>query len=72
MLGLRAFPKKGLDAYKENKKMMTTATLNRVDKGNQAQAKCTSNRERVMATSMSVDEYFDELIEHVHEDYAVL
>ena len=52
--------------------MMTTATLNRVDKGNQAQAKCTSSRERVMATSMSVDEYFDELIEHVHEDYAVL
>lgn len=28
-----------------------------------------SNREHVMATTMSVDEYFDKLIEQVHEDY---
>ena len=28
--------------------------------------------ERVMATTMSVDEYFDELISKVHEDYADL
>ena len=26
--------------------------------------------ERVMANTMSVDEYFDELISQVHEDYA--
>ncbi len=31
-----------------------------------------SNREHVMATTMSVDEYFDKLIEQVHEDYANL
>ena len=28
--------------------------------------------ERVMASTMSVDEYFDELISQVHEDYAEL
>ena len=31
-----------------------------------------SARERVMASTVSVDEYFDELISHVHEDYANL
>ena len=31
-----------------------------------------STRERVMANTVSVDEYFDELIAHVHEDYANL
>jgi hypothetical protein len=31
-----------------------------------------STRERVMASTVSVDEYFDELIENVHQDYANL
>lgn len=31
-----------------------------------------SNRERVMERTMSVDEYFDELIEKVRQDYANL
>jgi len=31
-----------------------------------------STRERVMASTVSVDEYFDELIEKVHQDYANL
>lgn len=31
-----------------------------------------STRERVMASTVSVDEYFDELISHVHKDYASL
>ena len=31
-----------------------------------------STRERVMASTMSVDEYFDELIKLVHHDYAAL
>ena len=31
-----------------------------------------STREHVMTTTVSVDEYFDELISHVHEDYASL
>ena len=31
-----------------------------------------STRERVMASTVSVDEYFDELIARVHEDYANL
>ena len=30
------------------------------------------SREKVMATTMSVDEYFDELIEQVRHDYAKL
>ena len=34
--------------------------------------KSASTTERVMATTMSVDEYFDELISQVHEDYADL
>ena len=29
-----------------------------------------SNRERVMESTMSVDEYFDELIEKVRQDYS--
>ena len=31
-----------------------------------------STRERIMASTVSVDEYFDELIAQVHEDYATL
>ena len=31
-----------------------------------------STTERVMATTMSVDEYFDELITQVHEDYSTM
>ena len=34
--------------------------------------KSVSTTERVMASTMSVDEYFDELISQVHEDYADL
>ena len=34
--------------------------------------KSISTTDRVMATTMSVDEYFDELISQVHEDYANL
>ena len=34
--------------------------------------KSASTTERVMASTMSVDEYFDELITKVHEDYANL
>ena len=34
--------------------------------------KTVSVRERIMASTMSVDEYFDELIDKVREDYANL
>ena len=34
--------------------------------------KSASTAERVMASTMSVDEYFDELISQVHKDYADL
>jgi hypothetical protein len=34
--------------------------------------KTVSARERIMASTMSVDEYFDELISEVHQDYADL
>ena len=37
-----------------------------------APAKDTSTRERVMASTVSVDEYFDELVSLVHKDYANL
>jgi hypothetical protein len=37
-----------------------------------ATPKQVSTREHVMASTVSVDEYFDELISHVHEDYASL
>lgn len=32
-------------------------------------SKLVSSRDRVMASTMSVDEYFDELISQVHQDY---
>ena len=32
--------------------------------------KSASTTERVMASTMSVDEYFDELVSQVHKDYA--
>ena len=34
--------------------------------------KAVSTRERIMSSTMSVDEYFDELIDQVREDYANL
>ena len=34
--------------------------------------KAASTHNRVMASTMSVDEYFDELIDQVREDYANL
>ena len=37
-----------------------------------APSKNVSEREHVLASTMSVDEYFDELISLVHEDYADL
>ena len=37
-----------------------------------APSKSVSTREQVMASTVSVDEYFDELIVQVHEDYASL
>ncbi|MBQ7572382.1 MAG: hypothetical protein IJT19_09115 [Bacteroidaceae bacterium] len=41
-------------------------------RGNYAPSKSVSTRERVMASTVSVDEYFDELISLVHKDYANL
>ena len=43
-----------------------------VTKMNNQSTMSVSTTERVMATTMSVDEYFDELISQVHEDYADL
>ena len=33
--------------------------------------KAVSLRERVMASTVSVDDYFDELISHVHQDMQI-
>ena len=52
--------------------MSTVATKTSVDKSQHSLAKCSSTRERIMANTMSVDEYFDELIDQVREDYANL
>lgn len=53
---------------KNNKIMLVTNNLT-VQK---QPTKSASTTERVMASTMSVDEYFDELITKVHEDYANL
>ena len=54
----------------ERSSTVTTKTL--VDKSYHSLAKGQSTRERIMASTMSVDEYFDELIDQVREDYANL
>ena len=43
-----------------------------VTKMNNQSTMSVSTTERVMATTMSVDEYFDELISQVHEDYSTM
>ena len=50
----------------------TVTTKTSVDKNSHSLAKGQSTRERIMASTMSVDEYFDELIGQVREDYANL
>ena len=55
-----------LCSVKDKKNMIVTGqTTNQ-------KAKTTTTRERVMANTVSVDEYFDELISQVHQDYAEL
>ena len=50
----------------------TVTTKTSADKGHHSLAKGQSTRERIMASTMSVDEYFDELTDQVREDYANL
>ena len=50
----------------------TVTTKTSVDKSYHSLAKGLSTRERIMSSTMSVDEYFDELIDQVREDYADL
>jgi hypothetical protein len=50
----------------------TVTTKTQVAKSYKSHAKDMSTRERIMASTMSVDEYFDELTELVREDYANL
>ena len=46
--------------------MRTTATIkSTVDKCRQTHTKRDADRERIMANTMSVDDYFDELIDQV-------
>ena len=53
--------------------MITTVTTKtQVAKSNKSITKDMSTHERIMASTMSVDEYFDELIDQVREDYADL
>ena len=53
--------------------MIKTASLKtQSDKSCQALSEEMSTRERMIASTMSVDEYFDELIDQVREDYAAL
>ena len=50
--------------------MISTVTTKKlVDKSCQSQVKGMSTRDRIMSNTMSVDEYFDELINQVREDY---
>ena len=48
--------------------MKTDNIKTSVDKSHHSLAKFSSTRERIMASTMSVDEYFDELIDQVRED----
>lgn len=50
----------------------TVTTKTPIDKSYHSLAKGQSTHERIMASTMSVDEYFDELTELVREDYANL
>ena len=51
--------------------MITTATpKTSVDKSYQPHTKDLSTREKIMTSTMSVDEYFDKLIDQVRADYA--
>ena len=54
-------------------KMVTTSILKTpIEEGCQTLAQGISTSERIMASTMSVDEYFDELINQVREDYSNL
>ena len=50
----------------------TVTTKTSIDKSYHSLAKGQSTRERITTSTMSVDEYFDELIDQVREDYANL
>ena len=50
----------------------TVTSKTSVDKSFHSLAEAISTRERIMASTMSIDEYFDELIDQVREDYANL
>ena len=50
----------------------TVTTKTQVAESYKSHVKDMSTRERIMASTMSVDEYFDELTELVREDYANL
>jgi hypothetical protein len=52
--------------------MITTTSQALADKSYQPHAKGMSTHDKIMASTMSVDEYFDELIDQVREDYANL
>ena len=53
--------------------MITTATVKRSANSNhQPTTLGASSREKILANTMSVDEYFDELIDQVKSDYANL
>ena len=52
----------------QNKSSIMIVTVQATDTKRNA----TSTRNRIMASTMSVDEYFDELIDKVREDYANL
>ena len=63
------FPKLFVSLHRKNNKIMIV-TNNLAVKDQPT--KSVSTTEHVMASTMSVDEYFDELISQVHEDYADL
>jgi len=53
--------------------MITTATSKAtINTSHHPLSKDMSTREKIMASTVSVDEYFDELINQVREDYATL
>ena len=64
--------KKYPEAKTESTTVAEPMAVYAVQNAYRTQASDTSAREHVMASTVSVDEYFDELISQIHADYANL
>ena len=68
---IRSMAKKYPDIESESV-MVAAEPMPKLTASHHTSSKNASTRARVMASTVSVDEYFDELISLVHKDYAIL